>query len=410
MLSSVQPAQDTASRRMPLKVLIVDDDIVDRQRYLRFLSGDERNTFIVCEAATAEEGMRLLNEDLYDCVVLDYGLPDADGPAVLEFMRDGDGGPLRVPVVMTTGQGNESIAVEAMKLGVADYLRKDCLTGTEFVRAIAHAAERAHLRAALREKSQRLEQMNIELKRQTAEIQRFYHTVSHELKTPLTAAREFISLVIDGVAGPLACAEQLTYLGHAITACDMMARQVNDLLDAARLDCGKLQLNCEGVRVERAFAFAVAAVQQSLEAKGIHLSVDVEAGVPLVAADEARLVQIMANLMSNAVKYTGAGGNIAIEAQRRPGATDQVDIIVRDDGCGIASEHMEHIFDRLFQVPQGAGEINHGGLGLGLAIAKDLVERHHGQLTVESAVGAGTTFRFNLRAAAAAASDAAAAA
>ena len=122
MLESVKTAQDTQDIARPFRLLIIDDDSIDRQSYLRFLAGDKTSSYIVIEASSALEGARLLAEGPYDCVVLDYRLPGTDGLSLLQSFRESTGPTPPSPVVMMTGQGNESIAVEAMKRGIADYL------------------------------------------------------------------------------------------------------------------------------------------------------------------------------------------------------------------------------------------------------------------------------------------------
>jgi signal transduction histidine kinase len=396
MLNSVRLAQDTAGNRKPVRLLIIDDDSVDRQTYRKFLSADPTNFYIVVEAATADEGARLLGDGPYDCIVLDYRLPGGDGLTMLQLFRDSEGQGIAAPVVMMTGQGNEALAVEAMKYGIADYLTKDSLTAEAFRRAIGNAMDRWHLRATLREKSQRLEQANDELKRQAAELQRVYHTVSHELKTPLTGVREFIALVHDGVAGVIESAEQKQYLEHALDGCDQIARLVNDLIDSSRLDTAKFRLELEAVRADRIVDFALASVRQVAVSKRLRLRAEVPSDLPPILADQSRLTQVLGNLLGNACKFTEAGGEISLSARLIAGVDGQVEFAVSDTGCGIAAEHLDHVFDRLFQVPHAGDELMGSGLGLGLSIARGIVELHGGRLEVESTPGVGSTFRFSL--------------
>ncbi len=394
MLDSVQPAADAGTLRGPVRLLIVDDDPVDRQTYLRHLGADPDNAYIVIEAATADEGIKLLNDGPYDCIVLDYRLPGADGLAVFEAIRANEhDGPLP-PVIMMTGQGSEAVAVEAMRSGVADYLPKDGLTAKALQRAITNAVEKWRLRLTLKEKNQRLATANAELKERAAELRRVYHAVSHELKTPLTAVREFIALVLDGVPAPLVSAENKAFLEHALDGCDQMSAQVNDLVDATRLEMRKLELKIEAVRLERIVEFALASIRETAKAKRIELVTELAPNLPMVAADPVRCTQILGNLLGNAAKFTNTGGVITVRvhpSERRP---DCIEIAVTDTGCGIAPEHQRQIFERLYQIPRAGEDLMSSGLGLGLSIARELAGLHGGQLTVESTVGVGSTFRF----------------
>jgi signal transduction histidine kinase len=396
MLKSVTTAQDNPEIARPFRLLIIDDDLIDRESYLRFLGGDKTNSYIVIEASSALEGARLLAEGPYDCVVLDYRLPGTDGLSLLQSFRESAGGTPPSPVVMMTGQGNESVAVEAMKLGIADYLIKDGLTAEGFRRAIKNAVGRSRLHIAVAEKSRRLESANLELKQRAEEMQRLYHVVSHELKTPLTAVREFIALMLDGVAGPLQSDDQRTFLEHALDGCDQIARHVNDLSDSSRLENTKLRLNLAPLRPERIISFALASIRHIALAKGLSLTTKITPNLPPVLADEVRLSQILGNLLGNAAKFTPPHGEIALLAQFKPGSNSEIEITVRDSGCGIAPEHLDKIFNRLYQVPHAGDDLMGSGLGLGLSIARELVQLHGGELRVESTLGLGSTFTFDL--------------
>jgi signal transduction histidine kinase len=395
--------QDTDVLRTPIRLLIIDDDMVDRQIYLRFLQTDERNTYVVTEAASAEEGIRLIRDQIYDCILLDYRLPASDGLAMYRTLTGTERGPSIAPVIMMTGQGNESVAVAAMKSGISDYLTKEGLTPKAMQRAITNAVDRLRLRRSLSEKNRHLAETNAELKRRTAELERVYHSVSHELKTPLTAVREFVALVLDGVAGPAPTMGQRSFLEHAIDGCDQMNHHLNDLIDSSRLDTGKLQLKLLPTRANRVIEFALASIRAVARAKNVTLKSHVSTEIPLVLADPLRLGQILGNLLSNAAKFTEPGGTIVLRAGPAAERADEVEFEISDNGCGIAPEHIPQIFDRLFQVSLAGDELMGSGLGLGLSIARHLVILHGGRLTVESTLGAGSVFRFRVPAAPAAA-------
>jgi signal transduction histidine kinase len=396
MLDSLPTAEDPQGLQRPFRLLVIDDDAIDREAYLRYLIGDTSSAYIVVEAASALEGAQLLAQGPYDCIVMDYRLPGADGLTLFQSFRENGGGDPASPVVMMTGQGSESVAVEAMKLGIADYLVKDGLTPEAFRRAIRNAVCRWRLHVKVREKSRRLELANAELKQRAEEMQRLYHVVSHELKTPLTAMREFIALVLDGIAGPLQTPEQREFLEHALDGCDQIARHVNDLSDSSRLENDKLRLNPAPVRPERIISFALASIRHIALAKQLELITAIAPGLPAVLADEVRLSQILGNLLGNAAKFTPPHGAITLSARFKTGTRERIEITVKDTGCGIAPEHLEQIFNRLYQVLHAGDDLMGSGLGLGLSIARELVQLHGGTLTVQSTLGAGSTFAFDL--------------
>ena len=402
MIDSDAP-QNTDVLRSPIRLLIIDDDRVDRQIYLRYLRADERNVYVITEAESAEAGYRLLRDETYDCILLDYRLPEADGLAMYRTLTGTKQGPLMAPVIMMTGQGNESVAVAAMKCGISDYLTKEGLTPKAMQRAITNAVDRSRLRRSLSEKNRHLADMNAELQARTAELERVYHSVSHELKTPLTAVREFVALVLDGVGGPAPSMGQRSFLEHALDGCDQMNHHLNDLIDSSRLDTGKLRLKVQPTQAARVIDFALASIRTAARAKNLTLESRVSGELPLVLADPLRLSQILGNLLGNAAKFTDSGGSIILSAGVAADRADEVEFMIADNGCGVAPEHISQIFDRLFQVSSAGDELMGSGLGLGLSIARHLVNLHGGQLTVESALGAGSVFRFRIPVALAAA-------
>lgn len=396
MIESVFHPHETAGIRGPIRLLLIDDDDVDRHRFLRYLRSDERNYYVITEAATAEAGAELLSDGDYDCIVLDYRLPGADGMALYQTFVGAESGERMPPVIMMTGHGSETIAVEALKCGIADYLTKDGLTAKALQRSINNAVDRWRLRRSLSEKNRHLAQANAELKRQAFELQRVYHSVSHELKTPLTAVREFIALMLDGVVGPVNSAQQSEFLEHALEGCDQMTQHLNDLIDSARLDIGKLRLKLEPVRVSWIVDFAMASIRQMAKAKSLQLEAVVTPDLPAVSADPVRLTQILGNLLGNAAKFTETEGRIILTARPAAGDAGHVEFSVKDTGCGIPPEYLSQVFDRLFQVSSAGDELMGSGLGLGLSIAQQLVHLHGGKLRVESEVGRGSSFSFSL--------------
>ena len=158
----------------------------------------------------------------------------------------------------------------------------------------------------------RLMDANRDLMRRNQEIQSFYHTLSHELKTPLTAAREFIAILLDGLAGPLA-AKQRDYLGIAHSSCEQMRLCLDDLLDATRLETGKMTLEFKATSIAALAREAVRTTELRARAKGIALELEMQPDLPAIEVDEHRITQVISNLLNNAVKYTPAGGRICVQ-------------------------------------------------------------------------------------------------
>jgi len=226
------------------------------------------------------------------------------------------------------------------------------------------------------------------------ELQNFYHTVSHELQTPLTSAREFVSILLDGIAGPLTD-DQRQYLHLIRESCDQLQFCVADLVEATRMETGKLGVHPVDTSVETLVANIMAAMAPAMLAKGIDLRSDVHPSLTRVPLDERRIAQVCTNLLSNALKFTPKGGTVTVRVCDDPDKPDFIRFSVSDTGIGIAPEHLERIFDKLYQVRETDTSIL-GGVGLGLYIANGIVRLHGGRMWVESTVGQGSTFYFTV--------------
>jgi signal transduction histidine kinase len=377
---------------MLLRILIIDDSPEDRELYRRLLDRIALD-YRMLEAETGAAGLALCRAEAPDCLLLDYHLPDFDGLEVLAMLAGADG-QVSVPVIMLTGGGSETLVAEAMKAGAADYIPKNAVSATSLNRAITNALEKHKLRAAITDQHRILAETNQELRRKNVEIQQFYHMVSHELKTPLTTAREFVAIVLDGLAGPLTDTQR-EYLGYAKESCDQMTLGLNDLLDAARLDTGKLRLTLHPVSIATVVLRAVASFAPQAHAKEIRLHQVLASGLPEVLIDERRITQVLANLLSNALKFTPTGGEVAVRVTSEPQPSARVLIAVSDTGRGIAPDHLEYIFDRLYQVRSDDAAIE-GGLGLGLHVCREVIRLHGGDIWVESTPDQGSTFYFTV--------------
>jgi signal transduction histidine kinase len=218
----------------------------------------------------------------------------------------------------------------------------------------------------------------------------FVMTVSHELRTPLTSITGWVQLI---ETGKLSDPQTRGAIETIARSARVLARLVDDLLDVSRIINGKLRLDVRDVDVADVVHEAMATVQPAADAKSVRLDVVVDPDAGTIAADPDRLQQIIWNLLSNAIKFTPAGGRVVLSLQRQHGA---IAIAVRDSGAGIPSEFIPYVFDRFRQAESGA-QRRHGGLGLGLAIVRHLVELHGGTVTAESAgEGQGATFRVTL--------------
>jgi signal transduction histidine kinase len=218
----------------------------------------------------------------------------------------------------------------------------------------------------------------------------FVANVSHELKTPLTAIQGFAQAILDGMAETPAARQQAAQVIHTEAA--RMHRMALDLLDLARLDAGTADLKMSPLDVGVLLSGIAERFAPQAQQAGVRLAVQVEE-LPMLVGDGDRLAQVFTNLVENALKFTPAGGEVVLAAQR-----DGAELVaeVRDTGMGIAPEALPRVFDRFFQADASRARQDRSGAGLGLAIAQEIIGAHGGKISVRSQVGQGTTFTVRL--------------
>jgi two-component system CheB/CheR fusion protein len=215
----------------------------------------------------------------------------------------------------------------------------------------------------------------------------FLATLSHELRNPLAPIRTAARLLELPNLSPQDLDRSRAIIGRQVRH---MASLLEDLLDVSRITRGALTLKKQSVNVQQRIAEAIETVQPSLEGKKQRLRLELPADAIEIDADPVRLVQIIANLLANASKYTPEGGDIALQVQR---VRDQVTLAVRDTGIGLAPEHLSKVFEMFTRISTVTDRVE-GGLGIGLALVKGLVELHDGQVMAQSdGIGRGSEFR-----------------
>jgi signal transduction histidine kinase len=215
-------------------------------------------------------------------------------------------------------------------------------------------------------------------------------TVSHQLKTPLTSIRMAIHLLLEEKVGTLT-EKQAELLVAAREDSDRLHCILNNLLDISRIESGRVPMEFRSVSPHSMVSEALESFQRAAQDQGVTLSVELSGDLPAVWADLARMNHVIANLFSNALKYTPPGGKIALSAKADE---ERVRFLISDTGRGIPEKYLPRIFEQFFRVPEHGTET---GAGLGLAIVKDIVEAHGGTVGVESGEGKGSTFTFTLR-------------
>ncbi len=390
-----------------LCVLLVDDDEVDRMAVRRALRASDISVKIT--EATSPKGVReLLAARSFDCVLLDFRLPEQNGLSLVRQLRQAG---VAIPIIVLTGQGDEQIAVDLMKAGASDYMVKTRVSAESLTQLLRNAirvyrAEQreAAARDALRRTNELLREQNRELERQRQQIQdqnlklleayrvksEFLATVSHELRTPLNAIMGFSQILASQSKGDLNDYQQ-EMVQRIFTNGKNLLSLVNDILDLSRLEAKRLTLNAGPVNLRNLIHITLSELQSLAEEKSLTISVDWDLDDVTVHNDEHRLRQILVNLLSNAIKFTDEGG-----IDLKISAPDEAHLLitVADTGCGIAPDALPHIFESFRQQDQTL-QRQRPGTGLGLAIVHSLVDMMGGTITVESKLGRGSTFFFS---------------
>ena len=254
---------------------------------------------------------------------------------------------------------------------------------------VANRDEIGTLAADVNRMSDELQRVYAELETASRHKSDFLATMSHELRTPLNAIIGFSEVLHEQMFGELND-RQLAYVGDVLEAGKHLLSLINDVLDLAKIEAGKMELELSQVAVPDLLRGAVSMHSERASRGGIELSLIAEPEEITITADERRVRQIVFNLLSNAVKFTPADGRIDVSARQEDG---QIEIAVADTGPGIAADDLQAIFEEFEQAGEGRQA---EGTGLGLPLSRKLVELHGGRLWAESAPGRGSTFRFTL--------------
>ena len=352
-------------------ILIIDDEESMRDACAQIL------VKIGCRVETApdgETGLRKALEIRPDAVIVDLKMPGKSGLEVLDELRLID--PAVVAVVIT-GYATVDAAVEAMKRGAYDFLPKP-FTPEELRLIIARALERRFLAReaeTLRREKKLLEDNIITM-------------VSHQLRGPLTAIQQYFEVILAGMAGTVddKPREMIRKAGERLNG---LMSLINDWLDLARIDQGRLVGKLKPLDPGKMMRKLVEFMTPLAKEFEVTLEWSGPAGPNFeVLGDEETLEQVFTNLISNAIAYNKPQGRVRIGLGEDP---DFVVIEVQDTGIGISQEHLPFIFDQFFQVSRREGKKMKGS-GLGLSIAKKIVEAHGGRIDVSSELGIGSTF------------------
>jgi len=370
----------------PVRILLVEDSPGDA-RLLRETLRDARSLpFRLVHAETLDQGVKAVTGEGCDVVLLDLSLPDAHGMETVERML---AAAPELPIIVLTGLADETTAVHAVQAGAQDYLVKGTVEGATLARAIRYAMERKRLeaeRARLLRNEQEARTAAEAAVRARDEVLR---VVAHDIGNSLSAVKIHAMVLERTLAADPSQDAALSRTQAIRHLTRQMDRLRQDLLDVAAIEAGRLSFEPAAVAVDDVARDVAGTLAEAASEKRLELAVSIPQGLPAAWVDAERLHQVLANLVGNAVKFTPEGGRVSITAR---GEGDAVRISVADTGPGIPAESLPRVFDRFWQ----ARGTRRAGAGLGLAIARGIVEAHGGEMGVRSEPGTGSTFFFTL--------------
>ena len=374
------------------RVFIIDDNPTNLDVLSDYL---DSCGFHIMIAQNGKSALRRIKHAQPDIILLDVMMPEMDGYEVCQKLKENEA-TKGIPIIFMTALSESMNKVKAFSLGAVDYITKPFQQEEVFARLTTHLTihELQHnLEQKVVERTQELEEANIKLQELNTLKSHFLTSMSHELRTPLNSILGFADLVLLGVSGNMDDQVrkdvQLIYnSGQHLLAI------INDILDISKIEAGMIELVQESLDVSEIIDDVLAGVSLTIQDKPIELVVDIDSTMPNIFVDKTRLKQILFNLMNNAIAFTNEG-SITIRVKRHTEETNMALITVQDTGVGIPKEKQALIFEQFQQVDMSKVR-EHGGVGLGLTIAQQLVDLHGGKIWVESEDGHGTTMRFTV--------------
>lgn len=375
----------------PTSILLIDDDRDDYLLTRELIAEIPGERFTVEWASTYEAGLEAMSRDNHDIYLLDYRLGPRTG---LELLSEAHARGCVGPVILLTGQSRQGTDLDALAAGADDYLEKAGLTSHLLKRSIRYSlAQRAaanELERKVISRTEELARANDALREANRRKDDFLSTLGHELRNPLAPILNALEIMRLADKNLDTINRQRELLERQV---GQMVRLVDDLLDVSRITTGKLRLNAETITIQEVLEAALEISRPHLDKSHLNLTLDVPTPPISLFADRMRLAQVFSNLLNNAAKYTEAGGNVMVSAES---AQDRVVVRVRDSGIGIPIEILPRVFELFTQVDRALNR-SPGGLGVGLALVRRLVEMHGGTVEASSeGLGKGTEFTVKL--------------
>ncbi|MGZ4033625.1 MAG: response regulator [Bacteroidia bacterium] len=405
-----------------IRILMIDDDEADMILVQESIKRSVHHKYKIEWAKSYEEGLKYISEKRHDVYLVDYRLGINTG---LDLIKEAMDSGCESPLILLTGQGDFEVDKQAMNAGASDYLVKENLSGQILDRSIrysiAHSKQSKELKKLNSELEERVKIRTAELETSLKELEesqkiiieernkaeraakiageaskaktQFLSNMSHEIRTPMNAIIGFTKVILRTDLTE----KQREYLNAIKTSGDILITLINDILDLAKVEAGKMHFEQAPFKLKQSVSETIHLFETKIQAHKLKLFEEYDPAIPeILIGDQTRLRQIILNLISNAIKFT-KHGYIIMEMNLIKEDTEKVTIefSVTDSGIGISPDKIEKIFDNFEQASSGTARI-YGGTGLGLAIVKNMVEGQDGIISVASKIDQGSRFSFLL--------------
>lgn len=368
----------SSEEKKEISILILEDNPQDIALYKRrFARQSTEYDFHVDSVSTIADAIDMTKTKQHDCYVVDYRLPDGEGMDFIHHLNSVNDPSLPCAILMITGQGNEEVAVEAMKSGVHEYLTKKSITEGYFVRPVLNSIQRAQL-------SSEIAFYQKELERSNKELSDFTHTASHDLKSPLRRIIAYCDMLIEDTAAKLN-EDELGILKRMKLNATRMQSLINDLLMFSLIRTEEERPS--KVSIGDVIGDVIEELKEQLEENSAQI---IYGKLPELYVYPLRIKQLFTNLFSNALKYRSEKDPVIKVSYTQEDGQPAI-ICVEDNGMGIDKKFHNDIFQE-FKRLHNQEDIE--GTGLGLPICKKIAEKHHGEIWVESEPGKGSKFCF----------------
>ncbi len=361
-------------------ILVVDDveqNVAVISQILR------SNDYQVIAAFSGEGALRILEKRLPDLILLDVMMPDMDGIEVCTRIKQS--ATLQdIPVIFLSALSDTDTKVRGLEVGGVDYITKP-FQSLEVLARVGNQLKISRLEQDRKQHIEELEQLN-------EEKDKLMQIVSHDLRSPLGGIYGLAEILKSGKeASDVELVKEFASIISSTSS--YLLALVNDLLDLAKVESGKMVLDPSQFSITQTIKNCIHLLKNVAQSKGVDLLCVSSGEEVIVTADEPKIIQILNNLISNAVKFTPNGGSVRVTIGYLPNGAGgrQIEIVVQDSGIGIEADVIPHLFEK-FGKHQRSGTAGEQGTGLGMPIVKRFVELHNGKITVESKVGYGTSF------------------